>query len=176
MPGGEALCCAREVELNHLRRTGTDQKQQPNVGPTPEQLINNSVKFLIRIGQAREVTVIDDGCGKARFGKDHDPGGRLNEVRAGARAHHQKEGILNLSVQPDDSGEPAEHFSLTALANDLRQWIIDRRQPITPRVQAAAIAGSSIATALTRRCQWGVHRRCLRAMRSFQTNWPALTR
>jgi hypothetical protein len=44
------------------------------------------------------------------------PGRRLDQVRAGARAHHQEEGVLDLAVQPDDAGEAAEHLALAALA------------------------------------------------------------
>ena len=39
-------------------------------------------------------------------------------MRAGARADDQEEGILDLAVQPDDSGQSAEYFPLAALAQD----------------------------------------------------------
>jgi hypothetical protein len=36
-------------------------------------------------------------------------------MRTSARAHNEKEGILNLAMQPDNAGEAAENFALAAL-------------------------------------------------------------
>mgnify|MGYP003348944066 CR=1 FL=1 len=67
-----------------------------------------------------EVALLDDRGGKARLGKDHHPRGRLQKMGTGARAHHQKEGILNFSMQPDDPGESAENRSLSAFGLDIQ--------------------------------------------------------
>jgi pimeloyl-ACP methyl ester carboxylesterase len=34
-------------------------------------------------------------------------------MRAGARADHEEECVLDLAMQPDDAGQPAEHFALS---------------------------------------------------------------
>ncbi|MDZ7631658.1 MAG: hypothetical protein U5K74_10005 [Gemmatimonadaceae bacterium] len=68
------------------------------------------------VGQAREIAVAEDRRREARLGEDHHAGGRLDQMRAGARAHHQEEGVLHLAVQPDDAGEAAEDLALAALA------------------------------------------------------------
>ncbi len=120
------------------------------------------------VGQARQVALVDDRGGEARLGKDHDAGGRLQEVRAGAAADHEEERVLYLAVQPDDAGQPAEHFALAAFAQHRR-------------IEAAARCG--------RRLQSGGHQACLspcavwcqgscaasRAARSFSRNCAALT-
>ena len=36
-------------------------------------------------------------------------------MRAGAGSDHQEEGVLYLTMQPDDAGQPAKHFTLAAL-------------------------------------------------------------
>ncbi|MGC4075750.1 MAG: hypothetical protein QM702_01685 [Rubrivivax sp.] len=63
-----------------------------------------------------EVAVVDDRGGEARLGEDHHAGGRLDQVRAGARPDDEEEGVLDLAVQPDDAGEAAEHLALAAFA------------------------------------------------------------
>ena len=42
------------------------------------------------------------------------------QVRAGARADDEEERVLDLAVQPDDAGQPAEHLALAALAQHRR--------------------------------------------------------
>ena len=80
--------------------------------------VDDAVEFVVGIGQAGEVAFVDDRGGEARFGEDHDAGGGLDQVRAGARADDQEERILDLAVQPDDAGQPAEHLALAAFAQD----------------------------------------------------------
>ena len=53
------------------------------------------------------------------LGEDHYPGGRLDEMGAGARADDEEEGVLDLAMQPDDPGEAAEYRPLAALLPDL---------------------------------------------------------
>ena len=77
---------------------------------------NDAIQFVIRIRQSREVALVDDRRGEPRFGEDHHARGRLNQMRAGARADDQEERILDLAMQPDDAGQAAEHFPLAALA------------------------------------------------------------
>ena len=88
-------------------------------GAALEELRDHAIEFLVGVGKSREVAVFDD-CGReTRFGEDHDAGGRLHQMRAGPRTDDQEEGILDLAVQPDDAGQPAEDFALAALAQDL---------------------------------------------------------
>jgi hypothetical protein len=85
-------------------------------GRRSSRRVHDAVELGIGVGQAGEVAVVDDGGGETRLGKDHHAGGRLDQVRAGARAHHQEEGVLDLAVQPDDAGQAAEHLALAAFA------------------------------------------------------------
>ena len=80
-----------------------------------------AVEFLvIGVSQPGEVLFLHDRCAEPWFGKDHHPGGRLKEVRAGARADDQEERILDLAVQPDDPGQPAKDLALAALPQNRR--------------------------------------------------------
>ncbi len=107
---------AREVELDDLGRAGPDQEKQPDVRPPREQLADHAVELLVRIGQAGQVALVDDGGGESRLGEDHHAGGRLHQMGAGPRADDEEEGILDLAMQPDDACQPAEHLTLAALA------------------------------------------------------------
>ena len=94
--------------------------------------VDDAVELVIGVGQAGEVALVDDRGGEARLGEDHHAGRRLDQVRAGARADHEEERVLDLAVQPDDAGQAAEHLALAALAQH-------RRLPRSPRPPAAAV-------------------------------------
>ena len=106
---------ALEIELDHFRRAGADEEEHLDVRPALEKAVDHAIELDIDVGKACEVALVDDRGGKARFGEDHHAGRRLNEMRAGARADHQEEGVLDLPVQPDDAGEAAEDLALAAL-------------------------------------------------------------
>ena len=134
--------------------------------------VDDAVEFVIRVGQAGQIALVDDGGGEARLGEDHHAGGRLDQVRAGARADDQEEGILDLAVQPDDAGQAAEHLALAALAQDRPLAAARRRggcrtaaRSCTARRSFGRPAGGSRPATLPRR----------RAARSFSTNCAALT-
>jgi hypothetical protein len=38
----------------------------------------------------------------------------------GSRSHHEKEGVLDLAVKPDNSSQTAKYFALTAFSQDRR--------------------------------------------------------
>ncbi len=105
---------AREVQLDHLGRAGADEEQLPDVRAAGEEARDFAVKLGIGVGEAGKVLFFENRRAEARFGKDHHPGGGLQQMRAGAAAHHQKEGVLHLAVQPDDPGQAAEHLALAA--------------------------------------------------------------
>jgi hypothetical protein len=117
---GQAGRRAREIELDHLGRTGADEKQKPDIRAALEELRDDSIELGVRIRESCEIPFPDDGRREPRFGKDHHAGGRLDEMRASARADDQKERILNLAVKPDDARQTAEHLALAALGDDLR--------------------------------------------------------
>jgi hypothetical protein len=77
---------------------GADEEQQPDVGAALEEARDDAVELLVDVGQAREVALLDDRGREARLGKDHHPGGRLDQMRAGARADDEEECVLDLSV------------------------------------------------------------------------------
>ncbi|MEO1286114.1 MAG: hypothetical protein AAFV92_14715, partial [Pseudomonadota bacterium] len=66
----EALCCAAEVELDHLRRAGADEEQHLDVWPAREQFVDDAVEFFVGVCQPCKVAVVDDGGRKARLGKN----------------------------------------------------------------------------------------------------------
>ena len=159
---GQALRRARQIELDDLGRAGADQEQQPDVGPALQQLADHAVEFVVGVGQSGQVALVDDGGGEARFGEDHHAGGRLDQMRAGARADDQEERVLDLAVQPDDAGQPAEHLALAALAQHrrvacsrlrdagaheslgMRRALAERRHgPVRPRRRAGRRAASA---------------------------------
>src|SRR3954452_22635279 len=70
--------------------------------------------------QPGQVALLDDGGGEARLGEDHDAGGRLHQMRAGAGADDEEERVLDLAVQPDDAGQAAEDLALPPLPQDRR--------------------------------------------------------
>ena len=111
---------AAEVELDHLGRAGAHEEQQLDVGTAREELAHHAVDLVMGVGKAGEIPLLDDGRGEARLGEDHHAGGRLDEMRAGARADHQEEGVLDLAMQPDDAGEAAEHRMLAAIVTRLQ--------------------------------------------------------
>ena len=109
---------ARQIELDDFGRTGADQKQQLDVRPALEQLRHDPVEFVVGIGEPGEIPLVDDRGREARLGEDHHAGRGLDEMRAGARTDDEEERVLDLAVQPDDAGQPAEHLALAALAED----------------------------------------------------------
>ena len=137
---------ARDVELDDLGRAGPDEEQAAHVRAPVEQFGHHAVEFVVGVLQAGQVALFQDGGGEARLGEDHHAGGRLEQVRAGAGADHQEEGVLHHAVQPDDAGQAAEHLALAAFAED-------------GSVGAAGHAGAPSS----------------RASRSFRRNWPAFT-
>lgn len=84
-----------------------------------QQLPGNPVQLLVAVGEPGEVALPQDGGGEPWLGEDHHPRRRLQQMGAGARAHHEKEGVLDAPVQPDDAGQPAEDLALAALAQHL---------------------------------------------------------
>ncbi len=114
----QTLGGAREIELDHLGRAGADEKQHLDVGTPLQQARDHPIEFVIGVRQAGEIALVDDRGGEARLGEDHDAGGGLDQVRAGARADHQEECVLDLAMQPDDAGQAAEHLALAAFAQN----------------------------------------------------------
>ena len=111
---------AGEIELDDLGRAGADEEQLADVGAARQQARDLAVKLVMGVGQTGQIRFLEDRGAEARFGKDHHAGGRLQQMRAGARADDQKEGVLHLAVQPDDAGQAAEHLALAALLEDGR--------------------------------------------------------
>ncbi len=111
-----------EIELDHFGRARADQEECTDVRSPLEQRHADAVEFSVGIGQASEVSVGQDRRAEAGLGEDHHASRALQQMRTGPRADDEKEGVLHLAMQPDDAGEPAEHFALTALAQD-RLWL-----------------------------------------------------
>ena len=97
-------------------------------GRRSRSCVHDAVELVVDVGQAGEVALVDDRGREARLGEDHHAGRRLDQVRAGARADDEEEGVLDLAVQPDDAGQAAEHLALAALAQHRRR----RRSPARP--------------------------------------------
>ena len=116
LPRGGAL----EVDLDDLGRAGAHEEQKLDVGPPLQQPRHDAVEFVVDVGDAGEVALLQNGGREARLGEDHHPGGGLDEMGAGARADHEEERVADLAMQPDDAGQPAKHFALAALMRDRR--------------------------------------------------------
>ena len=86
----------------------------------------------------------------------------VDEVRAGARPHHEEEGVLHLAVQPHDAGQSAEDLTLTALADDGQ---FEERAHGAVTSPAPACASRTAFSAAS----WS------RAARSLRMNWMAFT-
>jgi hypothetical protein len=151
----QTLGRAGEVELDDLRRAGADEEQLPDVGAALRQALDLAVKLLMGVGHAGKVALFEDRGAEARLGEDHHAGGGLQQVRAGARAHHEEKRVLHLAVQPDDAGEAAEHLALAAFLQDGRVAAASGGGIGAGRFTLAASASS-------------------RAIRSFHRNCPAL--
>ncbi len=116
----QTLGGAVKVDLDDLGRAGADEEQLPDIGAAFQQTGDGAVDLVLRIGHSGQVRFLEDGGAEARFGEDHHAGRRLQQVRAGAAAHHEKERVLHLAVQPDDAGQAAEHLALATFLEDGR--------------------------------------------------------
>ena len=110
-----------EIKLDDFGRARADQYDHPEIGTAGNNASHDAVQLVMHVGQAREVTILDDGGGEAGLRKDHHAGGRLHEMSAGPRADDEKERVLQAPVQPDDRGQAAENFALAALARSWRR-------------------------------------------------------
>ena len=161
---------AAEVEFDHFGRARADEKQKLDLRAAGEQLRHDAVELLVRVRKTRQVTLINDRRAKPGLGKDHHAGRRLNQVRTGPRPHHEKKGVLYFAVQPDDTGEPAEHLTLTPLAAN--QGDLGR-----PLGAACVQYGAHVGTPNTGAVAPEYSLRCTRrAARSLRMNCVALTR
>jgi hypothetical protein len=116
----QTLGRAGEVELDDLGRAGADEEQLLDVGAAAEEAFDLAVELFMGVGHAGQIALFEDRGAEARLGEDHHAGGRLQEMRAGARAHDEEERVLHLAVQPDDAGQAAEDLALAAFLQDGR--------------------------------------------------------
>jgi hypothetical protein len=171
---GQAAGGTRQIQLDDLGRARADEEQQADVGPALQQAVDHAVKLFVHIGQAGEITLVDDGGGEPGLGEDHHAGSGLDQMRTGARAHHQKKRVLHLAVQPDDAGEAAEDLALASLlqhrhvgarrggldgddrAHRTPSAVKAAPSPMSPmslaRVRAVACASRRAALSLSRNC------------------------
>ena len=178
VPRVEALGGAREVELDHLARARPDQEQRAHARPPRQQLADHAIELVVRVGHPGQVAVLEDGRGEARLREDHHAGRRLEQVRAGARADDEEEGVLHLAVQPHDAREAAEHLALAPLAEHRQR--VGRRRRVRARRRAPGEVrrgGKHRAHAATPNA--AAPGRCdvssSRAARSLSTNCAAFT-
>ncbi len=170
----EAARGAGQIELDHLRRAGAHQEQQLDIRAALQKPHHHAVEFLIRIRQPCEIAIVDDRGRKARFGEDHHAGGGLHEMRAGARADDQEEGILDLPVQPHDSGEATEHLALAALAQDRRVCAAGGGGRGIRERERIDVSTNHDSTSKPSEVSSGSRAACRRAARSFSRNCAAL--
>ena len=111
---------ARKIKLDHFRWAGPHQEQHADIRPALDQARYHAVQFFIRVRQPSEITFFNDGGRETGLGENHDAGGGLQQMRAGAAADHQEKRILNLTMQPDNAGQAAENLALTAFPQNGR--------------------------------------------------------
>ena len=108
-----------QVELDHLTGATPHQEQGADLRSALQELRDESIQLLIGIGQTRQVPLAKDGGAEAGFGKNHHPSCALDQMGAGAGAHHQEKGIRHAPMQPDDRGQTAKDLPLAAF---LERW------------------------------------------------------
>ncbi len=161
----EAFCRAMQIELDDFRRARADEEEHLDVGAALQKAGHHAVQLFVEVCKACEIALIDDGGCKTRFGKNHDAGRGLDEMRAGSGSDDQKERVLYLTMQPDDARQPAEDLALTTLAeNRALAGLHGRSGSIGAHW---AISGSSLSAASRRRASSS------RAARSFNRNCAA---
>ena len=151
MAGREPFGRAGEIELDDLGRAGADEEELPDVAPPGQKAVHLAFELDLRVGQTGQIRLFEDHRAEARLGKDHHACGALQKVGAGARADDEEEGVLHLSMEPDDAGKAAEYLVLAALLQHRRRAAADGGR---------RMAGHAAASS--------------RAARSFKRNWPAL--
>jgi hypothetical protein len=156
---------ARQIELDDFRRAGSDQDQQLDFGTAGQKPRHHLVEFVIHVGHAGKIALVDDGGGESRLGEDHHAGGRLHEMSAGTRADDQEESILHLAMQPHDRGQAAEHFMLATLLEHVAGRFGGGVGTGSAGVKYCGHAEASMF-------EWEEASR--RARRNFQRNCPAL--
>ncbi len=149
----EPLGGAMQVELDHLGGAGADEEELADVGPAGQKPRHLAVELGIGVGKAGEILLFEDGGAEARLGEDHHPRGGLQQMGAGARAHHEEEGVLHLAVQPDDAGQPAEHLTLAA-------FLQDRRGAATAGGRDGKLGHGHRTASRSRRARRSFHRNC----------------
>ena len=164
---------ALQIDLDDFRRAGPDEKQQLDLGAALQEASDDAIELVVDVGNARQIAFVENRGRETRLGEDHHAGGGLDQMRAGSRTDDEKEGVLDLSMQPNDACQAAKHFPLTAFAQNrpigassdgLGRAAVDRRQGvhwIAPKPAAAKAESPAGA--------WR------RAVRSLSRNWVALT-
>ena len=152
-PAGEAFRCLLQVQLDHFGGARPDQVEPADIGAAGQQAFDLAVEFGLRIGHAGEIGLFQDCGAEPRLGEDHHPGRALQQVRTCPRADDQKERVLHLSMQPDDRGQTAKHFALSA-------FLKERHVPAAVRGVKHIVHAATSAVS--------------RARRSFSRNCPAL--
>ena len=164
----QSQCGARQIELDHLGRTGADQKQQPDVRPPCDQLSYDPVQFIIGIGEP-EIPLFHDRRRKSGLREYHHAGRGLNsDVRRCAsplpgRTHPDLRCSQTIPVSPQNTS----------------RWPFSRRTGLgatsarSPDIRAhahscPALRNGGAADDATRSSR--------RAARSFNTNCVALTK
>ena len=107
---------ARQVELDDFGRAGADEEQQFYLGSPLQQPVHHAVELLVRVRQSGKVALADDRGRETWLGEDHDARRRLDQVRARAAADDEEKRVLDLAMEPDDPGQPAEHRALARIA------------------------------------------------------------
>ena len=67
----QALGCALQIQLDDFRWAGAHKEQHLDVRAAVQQAVDHAVQFVIDVGEACEVALINDGSGKARLGENH---------------------------------------------------------------------------------------------------------
>jgi hypothetical protein len=164
----EALRGVAQVQLDHLGGAGADQEDGPDFRAPGHDLGHHTVQLFVAVRHAGQVAILQHRSREARLGEDHDARGRLHQVSAGARTDHEEKGVLDLAVQPDDGGQPAENGPLAALLlhrqGGQRDAVAGGQGPAHSAAPSQPEPASVRAGALSR-ALWNLIR-----------NWAALTR
>ena len=117
---GQTLCGSGQVQLDDLGGARADEEQLANVGATGQKAFNLAIQFGMGVVQSGQIRFFENRRTESRFCENHHTRRALQQMGAGAGSDDEKEGVLNLAVQPDDSGQTTEYFALAALLENRR--------------------------------------------------------
>ena len=113
VPLGQSFRRAMQVQFDHFGRAGTDQKQRADVRSPRQELLHDTVEFLVAVRHPGEVTLAED----------HDPPARFRETISARRQLLRR--LVGGGIDAIASADPGYHAGLDrlrAICENLRDF------------------------------------------------------